>query len=167
MSDGVAECICLSVCPKRRSPVCGTDGRLYRNHCALHRAACLSATPVALDHSFACLRGSYPTTSPLPPGTHTQPHHSLPDRRIIDAREFDDGGGRSGDSDDEHHPEDADPRGRLRPREVHSPRIRRYEGETLSLLCDIITLLQKKKVIKNKVTKSSRSYINKIISQTT
>ena len=36
--------------------VTGTDGILYSSHCELHRAACLSNQPIAIDHTYLCLR---------------------------------------------------------------------------------------------------------------
>ena len=34
--------------------MCGSDGVLYDNHCALHRAACQLARPVSPLHPAAC-----------------------------------------------------------------------------------------------------------------
>lgn len=51
---GKAVCICQRQCPKIRKVICGSDGKLYSNHCELHRAACLTAKPLFVDHSFSC-----------------------------------------------------------------------------------------------------------------
>lgn len=51
---GKAVCICQRQCPKIRKVICGSDGKLYSNHCELHRAACLTAKPLFIDHSFSC-----------------------------------------------------------------------------------------------------------------
>ncbi|XP_073991305.1 follistatin-related protein 5-like isoform X2 [Rhodnius prolixus] len=54
--SGIARCVCVEDCPKHRSPVCGSDGKLYHNHCALHRASCLQGERIIVDHSFSCLQ---------------------------------------------------------------------------------------------------------------
>ncbi|XP_021096961.1 follistatin-related protein 4 isoform X2 [Heterocephalus glaber] len=52
-------CRCLEACRPRYLPVCGSDGRLYENHCELHRAACLLGKRVAVRHSKDCfLKGN-------------------------------------------------------------------------------------------------------------
>ncbi|XP_012886375.1 PREDICTED: follistatin-related protein 4 [Dipodomys ordii] len=55
---GQPECRCQEVCRPRYVPVCGSDGRLYENHCELHRAACLLGKRLVTVHSKDCfLRG--------------------------------------------------------------------------------------------------------------
>ncbi|XP_014246799.1 follistatin-related protein 5-like isoform X2 [Cimex lectularius] len=54
--SGVARCVCVDDCPHHKSPVCGSDGKLYENHCSLHRASCLQGERIAVDHSFTCLQ---------------------------------------------------------------------------------------------------------------
>ncbi|XP_073913376.1 follistatin-related protein 4 isoform X1 [Castor canadensis] len=51
---GQPECRCLEACRPRYMPVCGSDGRLYENHCELHRAACLLGKRVVVIHSKDC-----------------------------------------------------------------------------------------------------------------
>ncbi|XP_054711167.1 follistatin-related protein 5-like [Uloborus diversus] len=74
---GVATCVCHAHCKRRRKPVCGTDGRLYANHCELHREACLKDTPIAIDHRRLCLRTGKETTTDEPEasegGASTEP----------------------------------------------------------------------------------------------
>ena len=41
LSSGTPECVCARQCHRRRHPVCGSDGIIYENHCALHREACI------------------------------------------------------------------------------------------------------------------------------
>lgn len=52
--SGDAACICQKKCPKRKRPVCGTDGKYYQNHCELHRASCLSPDNIQIDHKDSC-----------------------------------------------------------------------------------------------------------------
>jgi len=55
LSTGVAaDCVCISHCPDKGRPICGSDGLLYKSHCELHRQACLRGThirPNFYDHS--------------------------------------------------------------------------------------------------------------------
>ncbi|KAF6205139.1 hypothetical protein GE061_019306 [Apolygus lucorum] len=53
---GVARCVCVENCPKHKSPVCGSDGKLYNNHCSLHKESCLLGEKIAVDHTFKCLQ---------------------------------------------------------------------------------------------------------------
>uniref|UniRef100_A0A1B6JZL4 Kazal-like domain-containing protein n=1 Tax=Homalodisca liturata TaxID=320908 RepID=A0A1B6JZL4_9HEMI len=53
--NGVAQCMCQRRCRKHQKAVCGSDGRLYDNHCELHRTACLTNTQIVVDHSFSCI----------------------------------------------------------------------------------------------------------------
>lgn len=54
VQKGAAECICQRQCPKIKKTICGSDGKLYANHCELHRTACLTSKPLFVDHSLAC-----------------------------------------------------------------------------------------------------------------
>ena len=58
---GHPECVCVRKCRKHHKLICGTDGILYSSHCELHRAACLASQPIAVDHTYLCLRrkGTY------------------------------------------------------------------------------------------------------------
>ncbi|KAM4826751.1 follistatin-related protein 4 [Thomomys bottae] len=51
---GQPECRCQEVCRPRYMPVCGSDGRLYENHCELHRTACLLGRKLVAVHSKDC-----------------------------------------------------------------------------------------------------------------
>ncbi|KAL1123314.1 hypothetical protein AAG570_002400 [Ranatra chinensis] len=82
---GGGQCVCIETCPSHRSPVCGSDGNLYHNHCTLHRAACVRRQPITVDHSFSCLTeakrsgvanettSQTTTLPPLVPPPQTQP----------------------------------------------------------------------------------------------
>uniref|UniRef100_A0A8C5GBS0 Follistatin-related protein 5 n=1 Tax=Gouania willdenowi TaxID=441366 RepID=A0A8C5GBS0_GOUWI len=48
------ECRCLDYCKPRYKPVCGSDGKLYQNHCELHRASCLKGHRITIMHSEEC-----------------------------------------------------------------------------------------------------------------
>jgi len=54
LSSGLPECVCLSKCPDKGRPICGSDGLKYKSHCDLHRQACLKGShirPKFHDHS--------------------------------------------------------------------------------------------------------------------
>jgi len=51
---GLAECVCISHCPDRWKPVCGSDGISYDSHCELHRAACNKEEHISPLHPGFC-----------------------------------------------------------------------------------------------------------------
>lgn len=51
---GQGECKCLDQCKPHYKPVCGSDGKLYQNHCELHRASCLKGFRITIMHSEEC-----------------------------------------------------------------------------------------------------------------
>lgn len=51
---GQGECKCLDHCKPHYKPVCGSDGKLYQNHCELHRASCLKGFRITILHSEEC-----------------------------------------------------------------------------------------------------------------
>ncbi|XP_019497703.1 PREDICTED: follistatin-related protein 4 [Hipposideros armiger] len=59
---GEPECRCLEACRPSYMPVCGSDGRLYENHCELHRAACLLERKIVVVHSKDCFLKGDPCT---------------------------------------------------------------------------------------------------------
>uniref|UniRef100_A0A1A8C6L8 Follistatin-like 5 n=1 Tax=Nothobranchius kadleci TaxID=1051664 RepID=A0A1A8C6L8_NOTKA len=48
------ECRCLDRCKPHYKPVCGSDGKLYQNHCELHRTSCLRGHRITIMHSEEC-----------------------------------------------------------------------------------------------------------------
>lgn len=54
--SGEATCICQRSCGERRKLVCGSDGHIYPNHCELHRAACISDTPISIERGVHCIK---------------------------------------------------------------------------------------------------------------
>jgi len=52
--SGEPRCVCRTQCPDHWKPVCGSDGHSYDNHCELHRAACVSGSPISPLHSGFC-----------------------------------------------------------------------------------------------------------------
>ncbi|XP_027826047.2 follistatin-related protein 4 [Ovis aries] len=59
---GEPECRCLEACRPSYMPVCGSDGRVYENHCELHRAACLLGKKIITVRSKACFLKGDPCT---------------------------------------------------------------------------------------------------------
>ncbi|XP_061747730.1 follistatin-related protein 5 isoform X2 [Nerophis ophidion] len=53
-ATGRGDCGCPDRCKERYKPVCGSDGKLYSNHCQLHRAACSQRRRIAIVHSQDC-----------------------------------------------------------------------------------------------------------------
>ncbi|XP_026115214.1 follistatin-related protein 5-like, partial [Carassius auratus] len=51
---GEGECQCLERCKPHYKPVCGSDGKLYQNHCELHRASCMAHQRITIMHSEEC-----------------------------------------------------------------------------------------------------------------
>ncbi|CAB0037197.1 unnamed protein product [Trichogramma brassicae] len=54
--DGtLAICVCAKRCARRHRPVCASDGKVYANHCELHRAACHLDAPLTASRLMRCL----------------------------------------------------------------------------------------------------------------
>ncbi|XP_016087764.1 follistatin-related protein 5 isoform X2 [Sinocyclocheilus grahami] len=51
---GEGECQCLERCKPHYKPVCGSDGKLYQNHCELHKASCMAHQRITIMHSEEC-----------------------------------------------------------------------------------------------------------------
>ncbi|XP_041645856.1 follistatin-related protein 1-like isoform X2 [Cheilinus undulatus] len=52
---GEPVCRCLESCGAAEHWVCGSNGRTYRNHCELHRDACVTHTKIHVEHSGHCV----------------------------------------------------------------------------------------------------------------
>ncbi|CAG0886258.1 unnamed protein product [Cyprideis torosa] len=52
---GVIKCMCPTDCPETYSPVCGSNGRTYRNTCDLNKAACLEKIDLQVSYPGQCL----------------------------------------------------------------------------------------------------------------
>lgn len=52
--NGQGECKCLDQCKPHYKPICGSDGKLYQNHCELHRASCLTGHKITIMHHEEC-----------------------------------------------------------------------------------------------------------------
>lgn len=51
---GEPTCLCIAECKPHKRPVCGSNGKTYRNHCELHRDACLTGLKVQVAHDGHC-----------------------------------------------------------------------------------------------------------------
>uniref|UniRef100_A0A8C2WZR8 Kazal-like domain-containing protein n=1 Tax=Cyclopterus lumpus TaxID=8103 RepID=A0A8C2WZR8_CYCLU len=52
---GEPVCRCLQQCDGTENWVCGSNGRTYRNHCELHRDACIAQTKIHVEHRGHCV----------------------------------------------------------------------------------------------------------------
>jgi coxsackievirus/adenovirus receptor len=53
-SDGRAECQCPTECPDMFTPVCGTDGVTYTNHCMMRMKSCREERNTRVQHAGDC-----------------------------------------------------------------------------------------------------------------
>ncbi|XP_041115296.1 follistatin-related protein 1b [Polyodon spathula] len=51
---GEPTCLCIEQCKPHKRPVCGSNGKTYRNHCELHRDACLTGLKIQVSHDGHC-----------------------------------------------------------------------------------------------------------------
>ncbi|ESO00687.1 hypothetical protein HELRODRAFT_175670 [Helobdella robusta] len=51
--DGHPRCVCAAsdFCQGHKSPVCGSDGKVYSSHCELHRVSCHEGSKLGVDHT--------------------------------------------------------------------------------------------------------------------
>lgn len=60
LENGEPKCICQKQCPPHRRAVCGSDGKVYTNHCELHRVACMQSTAITSMRGTHCVKfGKY------------------------------------------------------------------------------------------------------------
>uniref|UniRef100_A0A3Q2XTC3 Follistatin-related protein 1 n=1 Tax=Hippocampus comes TaxID=109280 RepID=A0A3Q2XTC3_HIPCM len=51
---GEPSCLCIESCKPHKRSVCGSNGKTYRNHCELHRDACLSGLKIEVAYDGHC-----------------------------------------------------------------------------------------------------------------
>uniref|UniRef100_A0A8C9WSA0 Follistatin-related protein 1 n=1 Tax=Scleropages formosus TaxID=113540 RepID=A0A8C9WSA0_SCLFO len=56
---GEPTCLCIEQCKPHKRSVCGSNGKTYRNHCELHRDACLTGLKVQVAHDGHCKVACY------------------------------------------------------------------------------------------------------------
>nr|CAD7440015.1 unnamed protein product [Timema bartmani] len=61
--DGSAHCECPTSCSTVFTPVCGTDGVTYSNHCLMRMRACQESENIRAQYSGECDRGWWSQTA--------------------------------------------------------------------------------------------------------
>ncbi|XP_026865968.2 follistatin-related protein 1a [Electrophorus electricus] len=51
---GEPTCLCMEQCKPHKRSVCGSNGKTYRNHCELHRDACLTGLKIQVAYNGPC-----------------------------------------------------------------------------------------------------------------
>ncbi|XP_055500287.1 follistatin-related protein 1b [Leucoraja erinacea] len=51
---GEPSCLCIAECKHHKRVVCGSNAKTYRNHCELHRDACLTGMKIQVSHDGHC-----------------------------------------------------------------------------------------------------------------
>ncbi|KAK0148300.1 Follistatin-related protein 1 [Merluccius polli] len=51
---GEPSCLCIESCKPHKRSVCGSNAKTYRNHCELHRDACLTGLKIQVAHDGHC-----------------------------------------------------------------------------------------------------------------
>uniref|UniRef100_A0A8C2BFN3 Follistatin-related protein 1 n=1 Tax=Cyprinus carpio TaxID=7962 RepID=A0A8C2BFN3_CYPCA len=51
---GEPSCLCIEQCKPHKRSVCGSNGKTYRNHCELHRDACLTGLKIQVAYDGHC-----------------------------------------------------------------------------------------------------------------
>uniref|UniRef100_A0A8C2ZTT2 Follistatin-related protein 1 n=1 Tax=Cyclopterus lumpus TaxID=8103 RepID=A0A8C2ZTT2_CYCLU len=51
---GEPSCLCIESCKPHKRSVCGSNSKTYRNHCELHRDACLTGLKIQVAHDGHC-----------------------------------------------------------------------------------------------------------------
>uniref|UniRef100_A0AAY4BWB8 Follistatin-related protein 1 n=1 Tax=Denticeps clupeoides TaxID=299321 RepID=A0AAY4BWB8_9TELE len=51
---GEPSCLCIEQCKPHKRTVCGSNAKTYRNHCELHRDACLTGLKIQVAHDGVC-----------------------------------------------------------------------------------------------------------------
>ncbi|XP_058237099.1 follistatin-related protein 1a [Hemibagrus wyckioides] len=51
---GEPTCLCMEHCKPHKRSVCGSNGKTYRNHCELHRDACLTGLKIQVAYDGHC-----------------------------------------------------------------------------------------------------------------
>ncbi|XP_012252708.2 follistatin-related protein 5-like isoform X2 [Athalia rosae] len=87
----VALCVCIRRCNRRHRPVCGSDGRIYANHCELHRAACSSGLPLIASRLMRCLHrtDAHSPSAPKSGTTPKPPELEKVQENVIDTDSYD------------------------------------------------------------------------------
>ncbi|KAM4592241.1 follistatin-related protein 1-like [Odontesthes bonariensis] len=78
---GEPVCRCLQLCDQSEHWVCGSNSKPYRNHCELHRDACISQTKIHVEHRRRCVEK--PTKTDVSPMVCFLPDRDWLRNRVI------------------------------------------------------------------------------------
>ncbi|XP_026128206.1 follistatin-related protein 1b isoform X2 [Carassius auratus] len=80
---GEPSCLCIEQCKSHKRSVCGSNGKTYRNHCELHRDACLTGLKIQVDHDGHCKEKKQEKAAASPVVCYVADRNELR-RRVID-----------------------------------------------------------------------------------
>uniref|UniRef100_A0A672TBX9 Follistatin-related protein 1 n=1 Tax=Sinocyclocheilus grahami TaxID=75366 RepID=A0A672TBX9_SINGR len=80
---GEPSCLCIEQCKPHKRSVCGSNGKTYRNHCELHRDACLTGLKIQVAHDGHCKEKKQEKAAASPVVCYVADRNELR-RRVID-----------------------------------------------------------------------------------
>ncbi|XP_031438480.1 follistatin-related protein 1b [Clupea harengus] len=79
---GEPSCLCIEQCKPHKRSVCGSNAKTYRNHCELHRDACLTGLKIQVAHDGHCKEKKMDKTAASPVVCYVADRNELRSRVI-------------------------------------------------------------------------------------